>query len=146
MAARQAAVYRSSVLLTLPCGIGMRHQNGVIELVTAQCVIPPFSYFKGRAPSPAAWLVGDHGRPFCHTFCQHEGRSDAVVCVTCFVIIMQRRRTAEDELNMRQLYQEGDLISAEVQSFYADGAVALHTRSLKYGKVRHWSCNTFPCT
>lgn len=36
---------------------------------------------------------------------------------------------------MRQLYGEGDLISAEVQSFYADGAVALHTRSLKYGKV-----------
>jgi hypothetical protein len=49
---------------------------------------------------------------------------------------LQRRRTAEDELNMRQLYGEGDLISAEVQSFYADGAVALHTRSLKYGKVR----------
>ncbi len=48
----------------------------------------------------------------------------------------QRRRTAEDELNMRGLYAEGDLISAEVQSFYADGAVALHTRSLKYGKVR----------
>ena len=36
---------------------------------------------------------------------------------------------------MRTLYTEGDLISAEVQSFYADGAVALHTRSLKYGKV-----------
>lgn len=49
---------------------------------------------------------------------------------------LQRRRTAEDELNMRALYGEGDLISAEVQSFYADGAVALHTRSLKYGKVR----------
>jgi exosome complex component RRP4 len=48
---------------------------------------------------------------------------------------IQRRRTAEDELNMRQLYGEGDLISAEVQSFYADGAVALHTRSLKYGKL-----------
>lgn len=36
---------------------------------------------------------------------------------------------------MRQLYGDGDLISSEVQSFYADGAVALHTRSLKYGKV-----------
>ena len=49
---------------------------------------------------------------------------------------LQRRRTAEDELNMRTLYTEGDLISAEVQSFFADGAVALHTRSLKYGKVQ----------
>lgn len=26
-------------------------------------------------------------------------------------------------------------LQAEVQSFYADGAIALHTRSLKYGKV-----------
>lgn len=26
-------------------------------------------------------------------------------------------------------------MQAEVQSFYADGAIALHTRSLKYGKV-----------
>lgn len=48
---------------------------------------------------------------------------------------VQRRRTAEDELNMRTVYAEGDLISAEVQSFYADGAIALHTRSLKYGKL-----------
>lgn len=48
---------------------------------------------------------------------------------------VQRRRTAEDELNMRAVYTEGDLISAEVQSFYADGAIALHTRSLKYGKL-----------
>lgn len=48
---------------------------------------------------------------------------------------VQRRRTAEDELNMREVYTEGDLISAEVQSFYADGAIALHTRSLKYGKL-----------
>lgn len=30
---------------------------------------------------------------------------------------------------------ENDLVSAEVQSFYADGAVALHTRSLKYGRL-----------
>lgn len=27
------------------------------------------------------------------------------------------------------------MLQAEVQSFYADGAIALHTRSLKYGKV-----------
>ena len=36
---------------------------------------------------------------------------------------------------MRDLYAETDLVSAEVQSFYADGAVALHTRSLKYGRL-----------
>uniref|UniRef100_A0A8C4ZG77 Exosome complex component RRP4 n=2 Tax=Gadus morhua TaxID=8049 RepID=A0A8C4ZG77_GADMO len=46
-----------------------------------------------------------------------------------------RRRCAEDELTMRSYLQEGDLISAEVQSVYADGALLLHTRSLKYGKL-----------
>ncbi|XP_044125131.1 exosome complex component RRP4-like [Bufo gargarizans] len=46
-----------------------------------------------------------------------------------------RRRSAEDELAMRSYLQEGDLISAEVQAVYSDGALSLHTRSLKYGKL-----------
>lgn len=46
-----------------------------------------------------------------------------------------RRRSAEDELAMRKYLQEGDLISAEVQNVHSDGAVTLHTRSLKYGKL-----------
>lgn len=36
---------------------------------------------------------------------------------------------------MRNFFNEDDLISAEVQNFYHDGAVALHTRSTKYGKL-----------
>ncbi|XP_034995611.2 exosome complex component RRP4-like [Zootoca vivipara] len=46
-----------------------------------------------------------------------------------------RRRSAEDELAMRDYLQEGDLISAEVQTVFSDGAISLHTRSLKYGKL-----------
>ncbi|KAE8582695.1 hypothetical protein XENTR_v10020206 [Xenopus tropicalis] len=46
-----------------------------------------------------------------------------------------RRRSAKDELAMRDYLQEGDLISAEVQAVYSDGALSLHTRSLKYGKL-----------
>lgn len=46
-----------------------------------------------------------------------------------------RRRSAEDELAMRSYLQDGDLISAEVQAVYSDGALSLHTRSLKYGKL-----------
>uniref|UniRef100_A0A131XRC4 Exosome complex component RRP4 n=1 Tax=Hyalomma excavatum TaxID=257692 RepID=A0A131XRC4_9ACAR len=46
-----------------------------------------------------------------------------------------RRKSAEDELLMRQYLCEGDLISAEVQSVFADGSLSLHTRSLKYGKL-----------
>ncbi len=46
-----------------------------------------------------------------------------------------RRRSAEDELAMRGYLQEGDLVSAEVQQLYSDGAASVHTRSLKYGKL-----------
>ena len=37
---------------------------------------------------------------------------------------------------MRTFFEEGDLLVAEVQAFFADGAMSLHTRSLRYGKVR----------
>ena len=37
---------------------------------------------------------------------------------------------------MRNFFEEGDLLVAEVQGFLGDGAISLHTRSLKYGKVR----------
>lgn len=46
-----------------------------------------------------------------------------------------RRRSAEDELTMRQYLKEGDLVSAEVQNIFGDGALSLHTRSMKYGKL-----------
>ncbi|XP_061590090.1 exosome complex component RRP4 [Cololabis saira] len=46
-----------------------------------------------------------------------------------------RRRSVEDELTMREYLEEGDLISAEVQSVFSDGSLSLHTRSLKYGKL-----------
>ncbi|KAK7605391.1 hypothetical protein V9T40_007249 [Parthenolecanium corni] len=46
-----------------------------------------------------------------------------------------RRRSAEDEQMMRKYLIEGDLISAEVQSIYADGSLSLHTRSFTYGKL-----------
>lgn len=48
----------------------------------------------------------------------------------------QRRKLESDELQMRNFFEEGDLLVAEVQAFFADGAMSIHTRSLKYGKVR----------
>lgn len=48
-----------------------------------------------------------------------------------------RKRTTADELQIRTFFSEGDLVIAEVQSIYSDGAAALHTRSLKYGKLRN---------
>lgn len=53
------------------------------------------------------------------------------------MLLFQRRRSVEDERMMRQYLSEGDLISAEVQNLFSDGVLSLHTRNLKYGKVRH---------
>ncbi|KAL6721476.1 Exosome complex component rrp4 [Lecanora helva] len=48
-----------------------------------------------------------------------------------------RKRTATDELAIRTFFSEGDLVVAEVQGIFPDGAAGLHTRSLKYGKLRN---------
>lgn len=48
-----------------------------------------------------------------------------------------RKRTSTDELQIRTFFSEGDLLVAEVQSLHQDGSASLHTRSLKYGKLRN---------
>ena len=49
---------------------------------------------------------------------------------------VQRRRNEEDQLNMRQFFKEGDIISAEVMQVGSqDGRIAIQTRNLKYGKL-----------
>ncbi|KAG4091792.1 hypothetical protein H8356DRAFT_1312924 [Neocallimastix lanati (nom. inval.)] len=57
---------------------------------------------------------------------------------------VQRRKTELDELNMKSFFSEGDLIGAEVQAFFHDGASSLHTRNLKYGKLRNGSLVVVP--
>ncbi|GJR81826.1 exosome complex component RRP4 [Tanacetum coccineum] len=48
---------------------------------------------------------------------------------------IQRRRTAVDELNMRSIFEEDDVICAEVRDFMRDGSLQLQARSQKYGKL-----------
>lgn len=48
-----------------------------------------------------------------------------------------RKRTDTDELQIRTYFSEGDLLVSEVQSLNHDGSCSLHTRSLKYGKLRN---------
>ena len=48
-----------------------------------------------------------------------------------------RKRTSVDELNIRSFFEEGELLVAEVQSLFQDGSPSLHTRSLRYGKLRN---------
>jgi exosome complex component RRP4 len=47
-----------------------------------------------------------------------------------------RRRTDLDALQMREHFVEGDVVVCEVQAVHHDGSLALHTRSLRYGKLR----------
>ncbi|KAK4534583.1 hypothetical protein CDCA_CDCA02G0608 [Cyanidium caldarium] len=59
-----------------------------------------------------------------------QARQDAALLLSAIPLPggVQRRRTPEDELNMRAVYAERDLISAEVQEVKADGTMMLHTR------------------
>eukprot|EP01038_Epipyxis_sp_PR26KG_P004465 gene4465-6314_t len=50
---------------------------------------------------------------------------------------VQRMKTYEDQLQMRSLYIENDLISSEIQTVTSDGVVSLASRSLKYGKLQN---------
>ena len=50
---------------------------------------------------------------------------------------VQRMRTYEDQLQMRALFAEQDLVCAEVQSINSEGIASLHSRSLKYGKLEN---------
>lgn len=59
---------------------------------------------------------------------------------------VQRMRTQEDQLQMRSLFTENDLISAEIQSIGSDGTISLHTRSLKYGKLENGQVMTVPAS
>lgn len=68
-------------------------------------------------------------------------RQDAVLMLSSINLPggVQRRKSESDELAMRTFFAEGDLVVAEVQAFFGDGAVSLHTRSLRYGKLRNGS-------
>lgn len=47
----------------------------------------------------------------------------------------QRRRSESDAMQMRNYFEENDLLSAEIQQVHSDGGVNVQTRNLKYGKV-----------
>eukprot|EP00435_Cladocopium_sp_Y103_P069515 s115_g33.t1 len=50
---------------------------------------------------------------------------------------VQRRRTDEDTLRIREFFDENDLISAEVQKIQESGELALQTRNSRYGKLQN---------
>ncbi|KAJ2355043.1 Exosome complex component rrp4 [Coemansia erecta] len=70
-----------------------------------------------------------------------NSRQDAMLLLSSINLPggIQRRKSDSDELQMRTFFAEGDLVFAEVQSYFADGALSLHTRSIQYGKLRNGS-------
>ncbi|KAI8923628.1 hypothetical protein BC831DRAFT_470257 [Entophlyctis helioformis] len=75
-----------------------------------------------------------------------RGRQDAVLLLSSISLPggVQRRKSESDELQMRTFFAEGDMISAEVQAFFQDGAASLQARNLKYGKLRNGSLVIVP--
>jgi exosome complex component RRP4 len=67
------------------------------------------------------------------------GQKEAVLQLSSITLPggVQRMRTYEDQLQMRSLFEVGDLISAEIQNINSEGVVFLHSRSLKYGKLEN---------
>ncbi|CAD8054599.1 unnamed protein product [Paramecium primaurelia] len=61
--------------------------------------------------------------------------SEATLHLNSTYLPEQRQKTEDDEMNMRQIFSENDLICAEVHSVNNDKSVNLHTRGLKYGKI-----------
>ncbi|KAK4049524.1 Exosome complex component rrp4 [Microbotryomycetes sp. JL201] len=83
---------------------------------------------------PRRWKVEAHAAQNAVLMLSSINLPDGVQASQC---ITDRRKLESDELQMRTFFQEGDLLVAEVQAFFADGAMSLHTRSLKYGKLKN---------
>ena len=50
---------------------------------------------------------------------------------------VQRRRTDEDKMQMRDYFREGDVFACEVQKVMESGEILVHCRSDKYGILRN---------
>jgi exosome complex component RRP4 len=75
-----------------------------------------------------------------------RGRQDATLLLSSVNLVggAQRRRTAEDQLHMRDFFAEDDLVSAEIHSVFADGSLSLHARSLEYGRLENGTVVAVP--
>lgn len=58
--------------------------------------------------------------------------------------VMQRRKSEEDEMNMREFFDLNDLVVCEVQKVNKSGSAALHTRNDRYRKLEGGVLVTVP--
>ena len=107
----------------------------------------PLKPFHRYSPGDGRWMLIQGRMQFlcclpstCLAACR-LGISFSEIKHTLTLDYLKRRKLESDELQMRGFFEEGDLLVAEVQAFFSDGAMSLHTRSLKYGKVL-WNFHT----
>nr|WCZ58765.1 exosome complex component RRP4 [Seculamonas ecuadoriensis] len=112
---------------------------GVVERVNKLIsVVPLKSRYQGHVGDVVVGRVQEVGNKRWKV--DINSNQDAVLLLSAINLPggVQRRRTYEDQLNMRHFFVEDDLISAEVQQFFQqDGSMALQTRSTRYGKLKH---------
>ncbi|ETV96065.1 hypothetical protein H310_10711 [Aphanomyces invadans] len=111
---------------------------GIVEKVNQLVSVRPLvSRYIGEVGDIVVGRISDVGNKRWKV--DINGQQDAVLMLTSVNLPSgaQRRRTTEDQLQMRSFFEEGDLISAEVQEVRYDGTMWLHTRSLRYGKLEN---------
>ena len=109
---------------------------GVVERVNKLVIVRPLrSRYTGELGDVVVGRVRDVGSKRWRV--DVGSRQDAVLMLSSVNLEggEQRRRTYEDQMNMREVYEEGDLLSAEVHSVFSDGSLSLHARSAKYGRL-----------
>ena len=122
--------------LTQPDGTLIATVAGIVERVNKLVSVRPLcSRYVGEVGDVVVCRVLEVGQKRWKV--DVGGRQHAVLMLSSINLPggEQRRRTAEDQLNMRHFYVEHDLVSAEIQAFFQDGSMSLHTRSLMYGKL-----------
>eukprot|EP00729_Bicosta_minor_P009618 gene9618-17642_t len=113
---------------------------GVVEKVNKLISVRPLrTRYVGEIGDVVVGRITEVGQRRWKVDCQT--RLDAVLQLSSVNLPggVLRRRSAADELMMREFFVEGDVISCEVQTLFQDGALSLHTRSLKYGKLERGS-------
>ncbi|KXS20878.1 exosome component 2 [Gonapodya prolifera JEL478] len=118
---------------------------GVIERVNKLISVRPLrSRYSGEVGDVVVGRVTEVGQKRWKV--DINARQDAVLLLSSINLPggVQRRKSEMDELNMRKFFTDGDLLSAEVQSFFNDGGASLQTRNTKYGKLRNGTLVTVP--
>jgi exosome complex component RRP4 len=144
---REAGFLRGHGTVVAPGGRLLATLAGTVERVNALVSVSALSSrYAGEVGDVVVGRVTDVQARRWHV--DVRARADAALLLASVNLAggAQRRRTAEDQLNMRALFAEGDVISAEVHSVFADGSLSLHARSAEYGRLANGALVAVPAS